>query len=226
MSFDDPVEVPKTMDDLRTHMGLVYSIVRQHYRWALNSRIGMQDLIQEGFLGLVKAMEKFDPERGTKFSTCAHWWIRATVSRYVGANYTALSCPSGAITDSTYGNSARTKLAVILAKRAVSLQSPRRKRDGSCRGCLDLADLSRSHWDEVDGRDEASLLVRWCQENLTDRQFRILYGRCVNGSTLEDMAKGNGLEGQNLTRERVRQIEEKALEKIHRYYPGRDLCQA
>lgn len=76
------------------------------------------------------------------------------------------------------------------------------------------------------GRDEASLLVRWCQENLTDRQFRILYGRCVNGSTLEDMAKGNGLEGQNLTRERVRQIEEKALEKIHRYYPGRGLCQA
>lgn len=53
----------------------------------------MEDLVQEGALGLVKAVERFDPERGLRFSTFASWWIRATIQRAVAAKSRTIRLP-------------------------------------------------------------------------------------------------------------------------------------
>ncbi|GFH23055.1 RNA_pol_sigma70 domain-containing protein [Haematococcus lacustris] len=62
---------------LKTNYRLVISVVKKYQ----NRGINMQDLITEGMQGLLKGVEKFEPEKGFRFSTYAHWWIRQAVSR-------------------------------------------------------------------------------------------------------------------------------------------------
>jgi RNA polymerase sigma-32 factor len=68
---------------VRAHVHLVSSIARQ-YRW---SRQDMTDLVQAGYLGLLRAIQKFEPERGVLLSTYAVLWIRAVILRFVMENW-------------------------------------------------------------------------------------------------------------------------------------------
>lgn len=69
--------------------GLVIKVAN-HYR---NQGVDLDDLIQDGFCGLIRAVDKFDPARGTKFSTMATWWIRQAVARGVVAQGQAIKVP-------------------------------------------------------------------------------------------------------------------------------------
>ncbi len=71
------------------HSGLVVKIAKKYAR----NQSQLDDLIQEGFIGLIKAIRKFDPELGWNFSTMAVWWIRDEILRYVLKETHAVSIP-------------------------------------------------------------------------------------------------------------------------------------
>jgi DNA-directed RNA polymerase sigma subunit (sigma70/sigma32) len=86
------VRLGETAKDLfiRANLRLVVSIARRYVR----SGMPMLDLIQEGNTGLVRAVEKFDYERGFKFSTYATWWIRQAISRAIAQQERTCRCIS------------------------------------------------------------------------------------------------------------------------------------
>ncbi len=76
---------------LRHNLAFVATVVRRHLRRSAR----LEDLIQEGNVGLMRAVEKFDPRIGTRFSTYAAWWIRAYVGKYLEGARSAVRPPSG-----------------------------------------------------------------------------------------------------------------------------------
>lgn len=78
---------------VRRNLGLVLSVIQRHRRGG----VPLDDLVQEGNLGLIRAVEKFDPGAGTRFSTYATWWIRAYVGRYLKGARSAVRPRSGTV---------------------------------------------------------------------------------------------------------------------------------
>ena len=73
---------------------LVVNVAKKFHRFT--ESLGFEDLIQEGCVGLARAVEKFDPERGYKFSTYAFWWIRQSISRAIAQSDRAIRLPGDA----------------------------------------------------------------------------------------------------------------------------------
>jgi RNA polymerase primary sigma factor len=78
---------------VRRHLALVLAVVRKQYR----GTVRLEELVQEGNLGLIRAAEKFDPDAGTRFSTYAVWWIRAFVWKHLKEARSAVRPRSGTV---------------------------------------------------------------------------------------------------------------------------------
>ncbi len=200
----------------------------------------LQDLIEEGNLGLIRAVDKFDHERGTKFSTYASWWIKQAITRAIADQGRTIRLPvhvtdliskwlrvsrqlaqtlgrrpnTAEIADSMGVSEEKIKQIARLAQQPTSLETPVSDPNQGQLSDL-LADLSvASPFEELDEslqREEVMKLLEHLREN--ERDILILRFGLQDGipRTLEEIGTKF-----KLTRERIRQIEAEAITKLRR----------
>jgi RNA polymerase sigma-32 factor len=206
----------------------VMTIALEYRRWGLP----LEDIVQEGNIGLLKAAERFDPDRGCRLATYAAYWIRAEIREYVARGYRIVRLGSSkserralriyrktherdpeALAELSGLTEARaTELLPLLMARDVSLE---RAPSEDQKAPMDrLADEGRSPEEEACLADERAHLHTALEQvvaELSPRERRIVKQRWLTEEpeTLEQLGEAFGV-----SKERVRQLEERAKRRM------------
>jgi len=235
----EEMRTKQAKDELvKANMRLVVSIAKKY----VNRGLTLLDLIQEGNIGLMKAADRYESGKGTKFSTYSTWWIRQRITRAILDQARTIRLPVHLIEESTRISRIYTKfmrekgrepapeeVAKIMGlspvrvneilraiQEPVSLETPILSEEKELKDVI-IDEKSLSPFKTLEN-NEASNRIEQVLSSLTEREEKIIRMRFGIGigseHTLEEVGKFF-----NLTRERIRQIEIKALKKLR--HPAR-----